>query len=93
MSTFAISAVFEALVAPPRVDPTSNVVPAPPSDVVGASDGLCAFTADMVRVTQVQRPRDASRQRHPAFVAWLHRETGPAGDLERTGFGDDPRAA
>ena len=94
MSTFAITAVFEALSAkaPPVVDERM----AEPSTHEQSNESpthFCAFTSDLVRTALDESPRDASRQRHPAFVSWLRRETGSPGEFGRSAASDDPRAA
>ena len=84
MSTFAIAAVFEALVVQPS--PVEAVVIVEPPGVVGAehsTEHFCAFTSDVIRSADEEHPRDSSQQRHPAFVSWLRRETGAVGDIHR----------
>jgi hypothetical protein len=91
MATFAITAIFEALIEPTthpsslrRVEPLSVVA------TIGEPVQFCAFTADTVRVVDDHSLRDVSQQRNPDFVSWLRRKGGESGPA---GLGTDHRAA
>jgi hypothetical protein len=93
MSRFAITSVFEVLTEPPP--PPDSLRPVERSgigDPLEASVEFCAFTADLVHVLEDERPREASRRRHPAFVSWIRHEARLDGS-DLNGLGDDHRAA